>query len=169
MIQKFYYNSPCGKLLLASFEEKLCICDWENEKHRRLIDPKISKFLNAEFEYKQSDVIKKAIRQLEQYFAKERKYFDVPLLFIGTPFQKKVWNALLKIPYATTISYGNMAKNIGMSQAARALANANGANAISIFVPCHRVIGSDNSLTGYGGGLEIKKALLELENSPKTY
>jgi len=91
----------------------------------------------------------------------------VPLLFVGTDFQKTVWNELLKIPFGKTISYGEMAKHIGRPQAVRAVANANGANSISIFAPCHRVIGSDHSLTGYGGGLSAKKFLLELESQPR--
>ena len=87
----------------------------------------------------------------------------MPLLFVGSHFQKSVWQMLLEIPYGQTISYGEMARRIGMPKAVRAVANANGANAISIFAPCHRVIGSDRSLTGYGGGLDTKKFLLALE------
>lgn len=88
------------------------------------------------------------------------------MLFVGTAFQKRVWSELLRVPYGATVSYGEMARNIGMPKAVRAVANANGANPISIIAPCHRVIGSDGSLTGYGGGLETKRFLLELE-SPK--
>ena len=105
--------------------------------------------------------------QLNEYFAGQRKEFSVPLLFVGTDFQKTVWNELLKIPFGRTISYGEMARHIGMPQAVRAVANANGANSISIFAPCHRVIGSDHSLTGYGGGLSAKRFLLELESQPR--
>ena len=90
--------------------------------------------------------------------------FDIPILFTGTDFQKKVWHKLLEIPYGQTLSYGEMTKRLDIPNAVRAVANANGANAISIFVPCHRVIGSDRSLTGYGGGLAAKKYLLELES-----
>ncbi|WP_302027335.1 methylated-DNA--[protein]-cysteine S-methyltransferase, partial [uncultured Duncaniella sp.] len=88
---------------------------------------------------------------------------DIPLLFVGTEFQKRVWNELLTIPYATPLSYGELARRIGMPSAVRAVANANGANAISIFVPCHRIIGTDRSLTGYGGGLPAKRHLLDVE------
>ena len=84
-------------------------------------------------------------------------------MFVGTDFQKTVWNELLNIPYGHTVSYGEIARRIGMPKAVRAVANANGANSISIFAPCHRVIGSDNSLTGYGGGINAKRMLLELE------
>ena len=108
-------------------------------------------------------IIEKAIKQLDEFFAGKRQEFDIPLLFVGTDFQKKVWSELLKIPFGETISYGKIATRIGMPKAVRAVANANGANAISIFAPCHRVIGSDHSLTGYGGGLDAKRELLELE------
>lgn len=108
------------------------------------------------------------MRQLDEYFAKERKEFDLPLMFVGTGFQKSVWNALLSIPYGKTESYGALAARLGRPTAVRAVAGANGANAISIIVPCHRVIGSDHSLTGYGGGIEAKKYLLELEQGSGT-
>ena len=123
--------------------------------------------LCAEFEVGTSEVIEKAVRQLDEFFAGKRKEFDLPLLFVGTDFQKAVWNELLKIPFGKTVSYGEMALRIGMPKAVRAVANANGANSISIFAPCHRVIGSDRSLTGYGGGLSAKKFLLELESQPR--
>mgnify|MGYP002433030288 FL=1 len=146
------YESPCGTLLLGSFNDKLCLCDWQVEKHRDHVDKRLKRVLQADFEDSSSAVIEKAIVLLDEFFAGKRKKFDLPLLFVGTNFQKKVWNELLKIPYGKTVSYGEMASRIGMPRAVRAVANANGANAISIFVPCHRVIGSDGSLTGYGGG-----------------
>ena len=104
------------------------------------------------------------IRQLEKYFAGELKEFAVPLLMEGTEFQKRVWATLRTIPYGETISYGELARKIGDAKAARAVGLANGQNPIPIIVPCHRVIGSDGSLTGFGGGLENKKKLLELES-----
>jgi methylated-DNA-[protein]-cysteine S-methyltransferase len=159
------YESPCGTLLLGSFNDKLCLCDWQVEKHRDHVDKRLKRVLQADFEDSSSAVIEKAIVLLDEFFAGKRKKFDLPLLFVGTNFQKKVWNELLKIPYGKTVSYGEMASRIGMPRAVRAVANANGANAISIFVPCHRVIGSDGSLTGYGGGLAAKKKLLDLETA----
>jgi len=157
------YESPCGVLMLGSFVDKLCLCDWQVEKHRGYVDRRLKRILHAEFEERRSNVIEKAEQQLDEFFARKRRTFDVPLLFAGTDFQKTVWNELLKIPFGQTISYGEMAHRIGMSKAVRAVANANGANSMSIFVPCHRVIGSDGSLTGYGGGLNVKRKLLELE------
>lgn len=157
------YESPCGVLMLGSFGDKLCLCDWQVEKHRDHVDRRLKRILRAEFEEGTSEVIRKAERQLDEFFAGQRREFDMPLLFVGTDFQKTVWNELLKIPFGQTISYGEMARRIGMPEAVRAVANANGANSISIFAPCHRVIGSDRSLTGYGGGLDAKRMLLELE------
>ena len=151
--------------MLGSFNDKLCLCDWQVEKHRDHVDKRLKRVLQADFEDSSSAVIEKAIVLLDEFFAGKRKKFDLPLLFVGTNFQKKVWNELLKIPYGKTVSYGEMASRIGMPRAVRAVANANGANAISIFVPCHRVIGSDGSLTGYGGGLAAKKKLLDLETA----
>jgi len=104
-----------------------------------------------------------ATAQLGEYFAGERTAFDLALILDGTPFQKRVWNALREIPYATTISYGELARRIGQPRAFRAVGLANGRNPISVIVPCHRVIGADGTLTGYGGGLERKQLLLGLE------
>lgn len=158
-----HYESPCGMLMLGSYGDKLCLCDWQIEQHRDHIDRRLKRMLNAEFEEGTSEVIDKAIKQLDEFFAGQRKIFDIPLLFVGTDFQKTVWNELQKIPFGKTISYGEMARRIGMPKAVRAVANANGANSMSIFAPCHRVIGSDHSLTGYGGGLDAKRTLLKLE------
>ena len=121
------YESPCGTLLLGSFDGRLCLCDWQVEKRRDYVDRRLKRALQAEFENGTSDVIEKAVAQLDEYFAGKRKEFDVPLLFVGTDFQKKVWNELLNIPYGQTVSYGEMARCIGLPQSARAVANANGA------------------------------------------
>jgi len=103
--------------------------------------------------------------QLREYFNRQRKEFDFPLEILGTDFQKKVWDELIKIPYGETISYGELANRMGDKNLMRAVAAANGANPIPIVIPCHRVIGADGSLTGYGGGLDVKQKLLELEGS----
>jgi methylated-DNA-[protein]-cysteine S-methyltransferase len=104
------------------------------------------------------------IAQLGEYFAGERATFDIELELVGTPFQRRVWQGLLDIPYGETISYGELARRIDQPTAARGVGMANGANPIAVIVPCHRVIGSDGSLTGYGGGMERKRLLLDLEN-----
>lgn len=162
-IQVQYYQSPCGELILGSFENELCMCDWTSEKRRAAIDKRIKTTLHANYEISTSEVIQKTIQQLDEYFARKRKTFDIPLLFVGTEFQKTVWRELLHIPYGTTASYGELSEKIGNPKAVRAVAASNGANAISILVPCHRIIGSNHELTGYAGGLEAKKLLLELE------
>lgn len=163
IIQIQRYHSPCGDLILGSFEGKLCLCDWAVEKHRDIVDKRLQRVLRANYEEKTSTIIKEASKQLDEYFNRERTTFEIPLFFIGTEFQKNVWYKLLEIPYGKTISYAKLAEQLGLPKAVRAVANANGANAISIFAPCHRVIGSNHSLTGYGGGLLAKRMLLDLE------
>lgn len=151
--------------MLGSYDGKLCMCDWLTGRHREHSDRRLRRLLGAELMEGSSPVLDRAARQLDEYFSGKRREFDVPLLFVGTDFQLKVWNSLLAIPYGATESYGEMARRIGMPKAVRAVANANGANSISIFAPCHRVIGSDGSLTGYGGGLAAKEYLLKLEKA----
>ena len=110
-----------------------------------------------------SPLLDRAQRELEEYFAGRRRDFSVPLSIAGTPFQQKVWRALRAIPYGETRSYGEIAKAIGNDKAARAVGMANNKNPLPVFIPCHRVIGAGGRLTGYAGGLEIKKILLEIE------
>lgn len=162
------YESPCGVLLLGSCGDKLCLCDWQaGKKHRAAVSRRLERRLDAAFEEGTSEVIEQAARQLDEFFAGARKEFDVPLLLAGTDFQRRVWDELLRIPFGQTLSYGELARRIGMPRAVRAVANANGANALSVFVPCHRVVGSDHTLTGYAGGLDAKRALLKLEETTK--
>jgi len=127
-------------------------------------------FLNAVsapsgYTKKETPLIKKAARQFSEYFDGKRKNFDLPLSIRGTDFQMKVWKALQNIPYGKTVGYGEIAAKIGNPKACRAVGMANNRNPIAIIVPCHRVIGHDGSLTGYGGGLELKQHLLELEKN----
>ncbi len=107
-------------------------------------------------------------RQLRDYFAGQRTEFDMPLTLVGTPFQRRVWAALQEIPYGETVSYGELAQRIGRPTAARAVGLANGRNPVGIIVPCHRVVGSDGSLTGYGGGVERKERLLAFERGVRA-
>jgi methylated-DNA-[protein]-cysteine S-methyltransferase len=106
------------------------------------------------------------VAQIEEYFSGERRVFDLPVSLDGTPFQMAVWKALARIPYGETRSYGQIAEAVGRPGAARAVGMANHANPIPIVIPCHRVIGHDGSLTGYGGGLDIKARLLSMEGAP---
>lgn len=158
-----YFNSPCGLLVLASFGEKLCLCDWSNNPCAERNKRRIERYLNASFKIETTSILEETKRQLDEYFEGNRKAFTIPLLLVGSDFQLQVWNELLYIPYGATTSYKEIAQNIGKPKAVRAVAGAIGANGISILIPCHRVIGSDKSLTGYAGGLEAKKILLQIE------
>ena len=157
------YQSPLGEIILGSYEGKLCLADWKYRRMRNTIDRRIQNGLKAEYVEENSVVIEETIIQMKAYFTGERKEFDIPLLMVGTDFQKSVWDGLIKVPYGTTISYLELSKNIGKEKAIRAVASANGANAISILIPCHRIIGSNGDLVGYAGGLPVKKKLLALE------
>jgi len=164
-IQIQYYKSPVGELLIGSFENQLCLCDWQHRRTRTTIDKRLQTALNAHYIEKSSPVIDMTLEQLNSYFHKKLEQFNLPLLMVGTNFQQQVWHALQTIPYGSTISYQALAKRMNNKKATRAVANANGANAISIVIPCHRVIGSRGELTGYAGGLDAKKQLLALEKT----
>lgn len=113
----------------------------------------------------ETELTRKAAGQLREYFAGKREKFDLPLAPVGTPFQQRVWNALMEIPYGQTRSYGEIARTVGNPKASRAVGMANNRNPVAIVIPCHRVIGSNGKLTGYAGGLELKDALLHLERA----
>ena len=147
-----YVDSPIGQLLLVADDRGLREINFP--KGERAPDPVWEKNANA---------LREAIRQLRDYFAGKREDFDLALAPQGTPFQQKVWKELCRIPYGETISYGELAQRIKNPNASRAVGLANGANPIPIIIPCHRVIGSNGKLTGYGGGLPIKEKLLALE------
>ncbi len=118
-------------------------------------------------EFCETPLLQQAKCQLQEYFAGKRKEFSLPLQLQGTPFQKKVWQALLTIPYGQTATYGQIATQIGSPKACRAVGMANHRNPLAILIPCHRVIGANGTLTGYGGGLSVKQALLALEDNYK--
>lgn len=158
------YHSPTGDMILGSYRDKLCMCDWDIEKRRVSVDKRICSYLNAEYQEGSSDIIRETIMQLDEYFEGQRKKFSIPLVFTGTPFQCSVWTELMTIPYGTTLSYAELARHLDNPKAVRAVASANAANPISILVPCHRVIGSNRQLTGYAGGLSAKQYLLAFES-----
>lgn len=149
-------KSPVGELKLVASDKGLAAILWENDNPRRLRLTPIAEDENH-------PVLLEAERQLKDYFSGKRKSFTVKLDFKGTEFQKKVWAALLTIPFGETRSYGEVAKQIQNPKAVRAVGGANGKNPIPIIAPCHRVIGSTGKLTGFGGGLEAKARLLALE------
>lgn len=144
-------DSPLGELRIAMNDQKLLAIHFPQEP----LTP------NPDCQYQ--DLQCAAVEQLRAYFDGTLKTFDLPLVPEGTPFQLKVWGELQKIPYGKTISYKTLAQRLGNPKAVRAVGAANGKNPLPIVIPCHRVIGSDGSLTGYGGGLSIKKSLLDFE------
>lgn len=149
-----YIETPIGELLLAGENNALAMIGFPQGSMRR--DPEPDWIYNEK-------PLAEARRQLDEYFAGTRKQFDLPLQLAGTEFQVEVLQALQKIPYGKTVSYGEIARRIGRPKAVRAVGAANGRNPIPIVVPCHRVIGSGGDLTGFGGGLDTKEALLRLE------
>ena len=158
-----YYTrieSPIEPLLLASDGESLTSLFMVTQRHGPFFSESWKRDDNAK-------PFAEARRQMEAYFAGELTEFDLPLNMIGTEFQKTVWRELLNIPFGVTISYGELAERVGNPSASRAVGAANGRNPISIIVPCHRVIGSNGKLTGYGGGIERKEWLLAHESEHK--
>jgi AraC family transcriptional regulator of adaptative response/methylated-DNA-[protein]-cysteine methyltransferase len=162
-VRTTYIETPVGEMLAAASESHLMMFEFA---HRRLVDTQIERvraLAGCALEPGDSPIFTRLRTQLDEYFAGTRRDFDVPLDARGTPFQMRVWNALRQIPCGTTTSYGRIAKAIGQPTAVRAVARANGDNRIAILIPCHRVIGADGQLVGYGGGLWRKKKLLDLE------
>ena len=151
-------DSPVGRLTLVATDEGLAGILWENDQPRRVR-------LNITAEDTRHPVLIETERQLREYFAGQRKEFALKLDLAGTAFQRKVWNALLTIPFGETRSYGQIARQIGNPGAVRAVGAANGRNPVSIIAPCHRVIGSRGTLTGFGGGLDAKARLLAFEGA----
>lgn len=157
------YKSPVGELLVGVYEDKLCLCDWKYRKTRGQVDERITSKLNAVYQEGDHPLIEETIIELKEYFVGKRQEFDLPLLMLGTDFQQQVWKQLIQIPYGKTQSYLALSQQLGNEKAIRAVAAANGANAISIIVPCHRIIGANGDLIGYVGGLPAKKELLKVE------
>ena len=158
-----YFDTCHGELLLGSYSGRLCLCDWRHRNNREQIDARIQRGLQAKFRDHDDPLLQATRRQLAEYFNRARREFDIPLRMVGTAFQQQVWRQLRKIPFGQTSSYRELAAAVGNEKAVRAVASANGANAISILIPCHRVIGCGGQLTGYAGGLKTKAELLALE------
>ncbi|MCO5275222.1 MAG: methylated-DNA--[protein]-cysteine S-methyltransferase [Flavobacteriales bacterium] len=159
------FHIPFGELLLGSYNNELCLCDWRYRRMRSTIDARIQRDLQAEYAESISPVIEQAKAQLNAYFAGERTTFNLPLRFVGTDFQQRVWQALLAVPFGSTMSYAELTAKVAEPTAICAVASANGANALSIIVPCHRIIGSNGEMTGYAGGVGVKRRLLQLEKA----
>ncbi|MDE7411245.1 MAG: methylated-DNA--[protein]-cysteine S-methyltransferase [Paramuribaculum sp.] len=158
------YISDAGSLILGEYDGKLCLCDWINSLHAPKVMARIQRYFHSGIAQDRTPVLIAAAAQLDEYFSRKRRQFDLPLLFAGTDFQRRVWQELMNINYGSNISYMALAERLGMVTGVRAVANAVGANAMSVIVPCHRILGADGSLTGYAGGLAAKRFLLDLES-----
>lgn len=148
-----YHKTKIGELILGSFEGKLCLLDFRYRKMRDAVDTRIQKGLNATYIEKDDELLREARKQIDEYVSGEKNGFHFPILMIGSEFQKQVWSELVKVKYGETISYLDLAKRINNEKAVRAVASANGTNAMVLIIPCHRIIGSDGGLGGYSGGL----------------
>ena len=160
------FPSPAGDLLVGECEGALCLCDWLIDPSRKeAMARRLQKGLHAVFLSGETPLLHEACAQLHSYFEGERQTFTLPLRLVGTAFQQEVWEVLRKIPYGKCCSYAAIAQQIGRPEAVRAVANAIGANPLSLFIPCHRVIGKSGDLTGYAGGLAAKRWLLAHEGA----
>lgn len=157
------YDAPCGRLLTGVSGGSICLCDWIRGDRTERTLLRVGRWLKPSGAPDDESLLKELKRQLDAYFSGTLREFAIPMQPMGTPFQRRVWKALMQIPYGTTVTYKDMAKAIGLPRGVRAVATAVGANPLSLIIPCHRVIGSDGSLTGYAGGLEAKDFLLRLE------
>ncbi len=156
-------KTPVGELIAGATDAGICLLDWKYRKMLPAIQRRISTGLNDVFEEGNHPLLQQMRCELDEYFTGKRMEFSVPLQTVGSPFQKSVWDSLSRIPYGRTVTYMHQARVYGDEKAIRAIATANGANSISVIIPCHRVIGADGALTGYAGGLSTKRWLLEHE------
>lgn len=163
MILTTTIETELGTLIAGAVDEGICLLEFSDRKILNSEFRDLKKYLAAETEEGENIHTLNLKKQLNEYFRGERKVFDLQLIIPGTIFQQMVWNELLSIPYGTTRTYLEQAEALRKPESIRAVANANGMNRIAIIIPCHRVIGSDGSLTGYGGGLKRKKWLLDHE------
>jgi O-6-methylguanine DNA methyltransferase len=157
-------DSPSGPLMLVATPTGLCRVGLPGEG-RAALEEWLARWIGPEPLEENPPALAAAVAQLREYFSRLRREFDLPLDLRGTPFQQQVWEELRKVPYGQTVSYGELARRVGRPAAARAVGQAVGANPVPIIIPCHRVVGADGSLVGYGGGLEVKSALLRLEGA----
>jgi AraC family transcriptional regulator of adaptative response/methylated-DNA-[protein]-cysteine methyltransferase len=163
MILTSYIETPIGVMVAGAVEEGICLLEFTDRRMLNTEYKDLARLLKTSIEEGENKHIKEIGKQLKEYFEGSRKEFTVPLVTPGTGFQQEVWQELQRIPFGSTRSYQEQAEALNKSGAVRAVANANGMNRISIVIPCHRIIGSDGNLTGYGGGLWRKKWLLDHE------
>lgn len=155
--------TPLGPMLVGATDSALCLLEFVDRRALPRQVERIRSRLSAAFVPGRNDLVDRTAAQIEEYFEGRRRTFDLPVALAGTPFQQDVWGALQNIPYGETRSYGDLARTLGRPTAVRAVGKANGDNALAIVVPCHRVVGADGKLVGYGGGLWRKRRLLDLE------
>lgn len=157
-------ESPLGKIIIGEHKGKICVVDFKGERTKNTLK-NLSRKHGVKLNRQETPTLKAAKKQLSLYLSGRLIKFDLPLDYVGTGFQKSIWRQLEKIPFGKTVSYGDIAEKIGRPGAARAVGAAVGSNRISIIIPCHRVIGKDGSMTGYGGGLRKKEWLLAHERA----
>ena len=158
-----FVETPLGSMMVGIYEGKCCLLDFAERKSLQKGVNRIEGNLQTKFKQGAHELIDEIQKQLDSYFDGELKEFNIPLFPIGSEFQKSVWKLLQQIPFGSTSTYGTIAKQLGKPLSSRAVGKANGSNYIAIVIPCHRVIGEDGSLTGYGGGIPRKQKLLEME------
>jgi AraC family transcriptional regulator of adaptative response/methylated-DNA-[protein]-cysteine methyltransferase len=163
MITTTRIETELGTMIGGAVEEGICLLEFSDRRMLKAEYRDLSRYLNSAIQEGDHRHFKILIKQLKEYFAGSRQEFSLPLVTPGTDFQQAVWNELMNIPFGSTRSYHDQSVAMGKPGAIRAVANANGMNRISIIIPCHRVIGSDGNLTGYGGGIKRKKWLLDHE------
>ncbi|UCC80063.1 MAG: methylated-DNA--[protein]-cysteine S-methyltransferase [Candidatus Zixiibacteriota bacterium] len=157
-------ESPLGKIIIGEHKGKICMVDFKGDRTKKTLKT-LSRHYGAKLNRQETPILKKAKKQLSLYFSGRLAKFDLPLDYTGTGFQETIWKQLEKIPFGKTVNYGGVAEKTGNPGAARAVGAAVGSNRISIVIPCHRVIGKDGSLTGFGGGLKRKEWLLAHERA----
>ena len=158
-----FHRSHNTDFIMGCFENQLCLMDFRYRNMRVTVDRRLKQGLKAEFVEQDNALLQATRQQVDEYLAADRRQFDLPLLMVGSDFQKSVWAALSQLPYGSTCSYSELASQIGRDSAVRAVATANAANALMMIIPCHRVIAANGGLGGYAGGLPLKKRLLALE------
>lgn len=161
------WPSPFGPLLLGSIADELLLCDWKHGRHRNVIERRLVRLIPNERVLGTSPVLLEAQRQLQAYFEGRLRVFSVPIRHVGTAFQCRVWEEIGRVPFGQTATYAQLARRAGNPQSVRAVGMITGHNALSIIVPCHRIVGSNGALIGYGGGLDVKAELLRLESAAR--
>ncbi|NRA59628.1 MAG: methylated-DNA--[protein]-cysteine S-methyltransferase [Psychrobium sp.] len=159
-----FFKTPYADLIIGSYQNKLCLLDYRYRKMRDSLDQKLQQRLNATFVLQDNALLRRTRLQIEQYLMSQRQTFDLPLLMVANDFDKKVWQALIQVPYGTTSTYSNLAAQLNCDNIPK-IASANSNNTLALIVPCHRILSDRGELIAYGGGLGLKLKLINLEQS----